>query len=192
MVDEITSNALRHGAVPVELRLSADGTNWLVAVTDHAPAVPPVPAVGRAPGGGGYGLYMVADLTDAHGWHGQDHSKTVWALLDPNGAGPSRRLPTDGDRPPRGCRARPSTASILPTRRSSGLGVWDRCYRCVPFEQTRRRSWPGPPRRNRASVAPRTTAQRPSTGGLASLPGRDLRLLPASRLSARAACTAAL
>jgi anti-sigma regulatory factor (Ser/Thr protein kinase) len=87
VADEITSNALRHGAVPVELRVSADETNWLVAVTDHAPAAPPVPAVGRAPGGGGYGLYMIADLADAHGWHSQDHSKTVWALLDPFGDG---------------------------------------------------------------------------------------------------------
>jgi anti-sigma regulatory factor (Ser/Thr protein kinase) len=81
VVDEITSNALRHGAVPVQLRVSGDGMNWLVAVTDHAPGAPPTPASGRAPGGGGYGLYMIADLTDAHGWHRQDHSKTVWALL---------------------------------------------------------------------------------------------------------------
>jgi len=85
VADEITSNALRHGAVPVRLFLSADGGTWLVAVTDHAPAAPPVPAVGRAPGGGGYGLYMIADLTDAYGWHSQDDSKTVWALLGPVG-----------------------------------------------------------------------------------------------------------
>jgi signal transduction histidine kinase len=87
VVDEITSNALRHGAGPVRLRLSADGTTWLVAVTDHAPTAPPTPAVGRAPGGGGYGLYMIADLTDAHGWHSEDHWKTVWALLGSNRAG---------------------------------------------------------------------------------------------------------
>ena len=85
VADELTSNALRHGAVPVQLLLSADGATWLVAVTDHAPAAPPLPAVGRAPGGGGYGLYMIADLTDAHGWHSEDHSKTVWALLGPAG-----------------------------------------------------------------------------------------------------------
>ena len=87
VADEIISNALRHGGVPVQLRLSADQTIWLVAVTDHAPAVPPTPAVGRAPGGGGYGLYMVADLSDAHGWHRQNHSKTVWAVVVSKGAG---------------------------------------------------------------------------------------------------------
>jgi anti-sigma regulatory factor (Ser/Thr protein kinase) len=87
VIDEITSNALRHGAGPVQVRLSADGAQWLIAVTDHAPAAPPTPAVGRAPGGGGYGLYMIADLSDAHGWHSQDHSKTVWALLGSPGLG---------------------------------------------------------------------------------------------------------
>jgi anti-sigma regulatory factor (Ser/Thr protein kinase) len=81
VTDEITSNALRHGAAPVQLCLSADRGQWLIAVTDHAPAAPPMPAVGRAPGGGGYGLYLIADLTDAYGWHSEDHRKTVWALL---------------------------------------------------------------------------------------------------------------
>lgn len=81
VTDEITSNALRHGAVPARVRLSVDRATWLVAVTDRAPTDPPVPAVGRAPGGGGYGLHMVADLSDAHGWHSEDHAKTVWALL---------------------------------------------------------------------------------------------------------------
>ena len=93
VADEITSNALRHGAVPVQFLLSADGATWLVAVTDHAPAVPPVPAEGRAPGQGGYGLHIVADLADAHGWHSQDHSKTVWALRGPAGDQRPRAAP---------------------------------------------------------------------------------------------------
>ncbi|CCG05684.1 ATP-binding protein [Blastococcus saxobsidens] len=81
VIDEITSNALRHGATPIHLCLGTDRTSWLVTVTDRAPGAPPVPAVGRAPGAGGYGLYMIADLTSDHGWHSQDHHKTVWALL---------------------------------------------------------------------------------------------------------------
>jgi two-component sensor histidine kinase len=81
VVDEITSNALRHGAAPVQIGLGTDSASWLVTVTDHAPGVPPLPAVGRAPGTGGYGLYMIADLTSDHGWHSEDHHKTVWALL---------------------------------------------------------------------------------------------------------------
>jgi hypothetical protein len=81
VIDEITSNALRHGAAPVHLGLGTDHTSWLVTVTDQAPGVPPVPAVGRAPGAGGYGLYMIADLASDHGWHSEDHHKTVWALV---------------------------------------------------------------------------------------------------------------
>jgi two-component sensor histidine kinase len=81
VVDEIASNALRHGAGPVHVRLSADTDSWLVAVTDHSPDAPPVPAVGRAPGAGGYGLYLIADLTNDYGWHCEDHHKTVWARV---------------------------------------------------------------------------------------------------------------
>jgi anti-sigma regulatory factor (Ser/Thr protein kinase) len=79
VADEIASNALRHGSGPVHVRLRADSDSWLVAVTDHAPDAPPAPAMGRAPGAGGYGLHLVADLTDDHGWHREDHHKTVWA-----------------------------------------------------------------------------------------------------------------
>jgi anti-sigma regulatory factor (Ser/Thr protein kinase) len=89
VVDEITSNALRHGAAPVRIGLGTDSVSWLVTVTDHAPGVPPVPAVGRAPGAGGYGLHMIADLSSDHGWHSEEDHKTVWALL---------RLGSDGDR----------------------------------------------------------------------------------------------
>jgi anti-sigma regulatory factor (Ser/Thr protein kinase) len=87
VVDEIASNALRHGSAPVHVRLSADSDSWLVAVTDHSPGTPPVPAVGRAPGAGGYGLHLIADLTDDRGWHRQDHHKTVWARMGRAGDG---------------------------------------------------------------------------------------------------------
>jgi anti-sigma regulatory factor (Ser/Thr protein kinase) len=81
VIDEITSNALRHGANPVHLGLGTDRASWLVTLTDHAPGAPPVPAIDRAPGAGGYGLYMIAHLTSDHGWHSKDNHKTVWALL---------------------------------------------------------------------------------------------------------------
>ena len=89
VIDEITSNALRHGATPVHLSLGTDSASWLVTVTDHAPGAPPMPAIARAPCDGGYGLYMIADLTSDHGWHSEDNHKTVWALLT---------LRSDGDR----------------------------------------------------------------------------------------------
>jgi two-component sensor histidine kinase len=88
VTDEITSNALRHAAAPVRVALGTDSVSWLVTVTDHAAGAPPVPAIGRAPGSGGYGLYMIAELTSDHGWHTEDHHKTVWALLS---------LGSDGD-----------------------------------------------------------------------------------------------
>lgn len=81
VIDEITSNALRHGAVPVHVGLGTDSASWVVTVTDHAPGAPPIPAVGRPPGTGGYGLYLIADLTSDHGWHTDNNHKTVWALL---------------------------------------------------------------------------------------------------------------
>jgi anti-sigma regulatory factor (Ser/Thr protein kinase) len=94
VVDEIASNGLRHGAGPVHVRLSADTDSWLVAVTDHSPDAPPVPAMGRAPGAGGYGLHLIADLTDDHGWHREDHHKTVWARTSRSHEG--QRSPSPG------------------------------------------------------------------------------------------------
>lgn len=82
VADELASNALRHGGAPVAAALSRDGDEWLVAVSDTAPGVPPTPAQGRDPGKGGFGLYLVADLSAQHGWttvgRGQ---KTAWAVV---------------------------------------------------------------------------------------------------------------
>ena len=87
-VDELASNALRHGRAPVSAALSRDGEEWLIAVTDADPAIPPTPARGRDPGLGGFGLYLVADLSRQHGWTASPWAKTVWAVVaaDPAGA----------------------------------------------------------------------------------------------------------
>ena len=80
--DELASNALRHGGAPVAAALSRVEDRWLIAVSDSSPDVPPAPAQGRDPGKGGFGLYLVADLSVAHGWttagRGQ---KTAWAVV---------------------------------------------------------------------------------------------------------------
>ena len=82
IADELASNALRHGGAPVAAALSQAGDEWLIAVSDSAPGVPPTPAQGRDPGKGGFGLYLVADLSVRHGWttagRGQ---KTAWAVV---------------------------------------------------------------------------------------------------------------
>jgi hypothetical protein len=53
----------------------------MIAVSDSSTDVPPVPAQGRDPGLGGFGLYLVADLSEQHGWFLERGAKTVWAVL---------------------------------------------------------------------------------------------------------------
>ena len=81
VADELTSNALRHGGAPVATSLSRRDDDWLVSVSDSAPEVPPSPARGRDPALGGFGLYLVADLSAAHGWWQGPGAKTVWAVV---------------------------------------------------------------------------------------------------------------
>ena len=80
-LDEMASNALRHGggAVRAGVRLTSD--SYLIEVTDAATASPPTPAVGRDPSEGGLGLYLIAELATAHGWYRRSDVKVVWALL---------------------------------------------------------------------------------------------------------------
>ena len=81
IADELTSNALRHGGAPVATALSRSGDQWLLAVSDSSSEVPPMPAQGRDPGLGGFGLYLVADLSAQHGWFQGPGAKTVWAVV---------------------------------------------------------------------------------------------------------------
>ena len=80
-LDEMASNALRHGggAVRAAVRLTADA--YLIEVSDGAVASPPSPAVDRDPSEGGLGLYLIAEMSSAHGWYVADDAKHVWALL---------------------------------------------------------------------------------------------------------------
>lgn len=79
--DEMASNALRHGGGGVTARVRPAAQAWLVEVCDQASARPPQPAVGRDPSQGGLGLYLIAEMAHAHGWHADNGTKTVWALL---------------------------------------------------------------------------------------------------------------
>ena len=81
IADELTSNALRHGGEPVATALSTLGDQWLISVSDSSTEVPPAPAQGRDPGLGGFGLYLVADLSGAHGWWQHRGAKSVWAVV---------------------------------------------------------------------------------------------------------------
>jgi anti-sigma regulatory factor (Ser/Thr protein kinase) len=81
VIDELTSNALRHGSPPSSLHIGDDDGRWIVIVTDGAPEQAPTPARERPAGQGGYGLYVVADLTAEHGVHYEPDRKLVWACL---------------------------------------------------------------------------------------------------------------
>ncbi|SDF00571.1 Histidine kinase-like ATPase domain-containing protein [Blastococcus aurantiacus] len=81
VIDELTSNALRHGSPPSSLHIGDDEGRWIVIVTDGAPGRAPTPARERPAGQGGYGLYVIADLTAEHGVHYEPERKLVWACL---------------------------------------------------------------------------------------------------------------
>ncbi|HYH23802.1 MAG TPA: ATP-binding protein [Blastococcus sp.] len=80
-LDEMASNALRHGGGDVHAAIGVTESAYLIQVADGATRTPPAPAVGRDPSLGGLGLYLIAELADQHGWYVGDGHKHVWALL---------------------------------------------------------------------------------------------------------------
>jgi two-component sensor histidine kinase len=81
VLDELASNALRHGSPPASIELCRHADGWLVIAVDAAPERFPEPAVDRPAERGGMGLHMVARLTVRHGMDRDRHRKTVWALV---------------------------------------------------------------------------------------------------------------
>ena len=79
VVSELVGNAVLHGWGPVGLRLAHDGQGLLVEVDDANPSPPGVVAE-RREGPGGFGLHVVARLSD-WGWRHSGTGKTVWARL---------------------------------------------------------------------------------------------------------------
>ncbi len=82
-LDEMASNALRHGGGNVRAAVRPLGDAWLIEVCDGAPQTPPTPAVDRDPSEGGLGLYLIAELSTEHGWYVTGEAKHVWAVLAP-------------------------------------------------------------------------------------------------------------
>jgi anti-sigma regulatory factor (Ser/Thr protein kinase) len=80
-LDEMASNALRHGGGRVRAAVGQTENAFLVEVTDQAVASPPAPAVGRDPSEGGLGLFLIAEMAIRHGWYVRNGAKHVWALL---------------------------------------------------------------------------------------------------------------
>ena len=80
-LDEMASNALRHGGVEVRATVRLTDDAFLIEVSDQAATAPPTPAVGRDPSEGGLGLYLIAEMATEHGWYVESGHKFVWALL---------------------------------------------------------------------------------------------------------------
>jgi anti-sigma regulatory factor (Ser/Thr protein kinase) len=107
-VDELASNALRHGAEPVHARVMATADGWLIDISDAATDQGPHPAIGRDPALGGMGLHLVAEVTTGHGWAVIAGRKHVWASLPldmtdrtPRAARDLRGVDQSGPRNPR-------------------------------------------------------------------------------------------
>jgi anti-sigma regulatory factor (Ser/Thr protein kinase) len=80
-LDEMASNALRHGGGEVQATVRLTDDAYLIEVSDQAAGAPPTPAVGRDPSEGGLGLYLIAEMATEHGWYVESGHKFVWALL---------------------------------------------------------------------------------------------------------------
>jgi anti-sigma regulatory factor (Ser/Thr protein kinase) len=80
-LDEMASNALRHGGGEVRATVRLTENAYLIEVSDRAASAPPTPAVGRDPSEGGLGLYLIAEMATEHGWYVEGGAKFVWALL---------------------------------------------------------------------------------------------------------------
>lgn len=80
-LDEMASNALRHGGGQVEAAVRLSDSGYLIQVSDSAAGQPPTPAVDRDPSEGGLGLYLIARMALRHGWYADGGAKHVWALL---------------------------------------------------------------------------------------------------------------
>ena len=80
-LDEMASNALRHGGGEVRATVRLTDDAYLIEVSDQAAGAPPTPAVGRDPSEGGLGLYLIAEMATEHGWYVESAHKFVWALL---------------------------------------------------------------------------------------------------------------
>ena len=80
-LDELMSNALRHGRAPVDVEVCSTDGGLLLRVADRAAEAPPRPTSTRDPGDGGMGLGMIADFALDCGWFADGDQKVVWAVM---------------------------------------------------------------------------------------------------------------
>jgi anti-sigma regulatory factor (Ser/Thr protein kinase) len=80
-LDELMSNALRHGRAPIEVEVCSSEGGVLLQVADRAVEVPPRPTSTRDPSDGGMGLGMIAQFALDCGWFASGDRKVVWAVM---------------------------------------------------------------------------------------------------------------
>ncbi len=92
VVDELVSNAVRHGRAPRRCRLALldEGRRLRIEVDDAAPEQPRFRQPDHT---GGRGLVMVDQLATAWGVRCHPRHKTVWADVTVDGRGGERRTP---------------------------------------------------------------------------------------------------
>ena len=79
LTSEIATNAVKHGAEPIDLSISLEDEGLRVSVFDRGPGFDP----GELPSGsrgeiGGWGLKVVEDLSSEWGVERQDEGTEVW------------------------------------------------------------------------------------------------------------------
>ncbi|MFE4604528.1 ATP-binding protein [Kitasatospora indigofera] len=80
LVSELVTNAHRHAGGPAELELHPVPGGVLLRVADSSPRLP----VRREPGAdGGFGMHLLARLSEAWGVEAFPGGKSVWARLTP-------------------------------------------------------------------------------------------------------------
>ncbi len=83
VASELVTNAVLHGAEPIELRVDLDDRRLRIEVSDSNPDPSTVAERERTPDRpGGWGLHIVASLTERWGTDRHDHGKTVWVEID--------------------------------------------------------------------------------------------------------------
>ena len=86
VISELVTNAVRHGASPddeIKLAVTPKDGYVCVQVTDPGPGLVPKPgALGPDEDAGGFGLYIVEQLTRRWGVTREDDKTRVWFELD--------------------------------------------------------------------------------------------------------------
>jgi anti-sigma regulatory factor (Ser/Thr protein kinase) len=80
-LDELMSNALRHGRAPIVVDACSSEDGVLLRVADRAAEDPPRPTSTRDPSDGGMGLGMIAEFAVDCGWFASGEQKVVWAVM---------------------------------------------------------------------------------------------------------------